>query len=164
MAEKIAIMDQGRLQQYGTPDEVYNLPTNRFVAGFVGSTTMNFLPTSLDRAGDDLVLTAPIEGARPVSVSLRHSGNGAASFTMGVRPEHIELVDPGSGEAWLRGSVTLVEALGPRNVVHLNSDRHVLRVTVPPTVRPRVGDAVGLTLDPKRVHVFVDESGKALTR
>lgn len=164
MAERIAIMDRGRLQQYGTPDEVYNQPTNRFVAGFVGSTMMNFLPTMLDQAGDELVLTTSGEGVRPVTVPLRHSGNGDASYTMGIRPEHIDLVDAGSGDAWLRGSVTLVEALGPRNVVHLNSDRYVLRVTVPPTVRPRIGEAVGLTLDPRRVHVFADESGKALAR
>jgi multiple sugar transport system ATP-binding protein len=162
MAERIAIMDKGRLQQYGTPDEVYNQPANRFVAGFVGSTMMNFLPAALDHTGDDLVLTMPVEGARPVTVHPRSAEDGDDAFTMGIRPEHIELVDPGSDAAWLRGSVTLVEALGPRNIVHLNSDRHVLRVVVPPTVRPRVGDSVGLELDPRRVHVFSDASGRAL--
>lgn len=162
MAERIAIMDGGRLQQFGTPDEVYNHPANRFVAGFVGATMMNFVPTALDPRGDDLVLTTSVAGAKPVSVQPRASGNDGASFTLGVRPEHLELVHPGSDEAWLQGSVTLVEALGPRNIVHLASDRHALRVTVPPTIRPRVGEAVGIALDPKRVHVFADDSGKAL--
>ena len=66
MAEKIAIMDRGQLQQYGSPDDVYNRPSNRFVAGFVGSTTMNFLPALLDHSGDDLVITLPIADSRPV--------------------------------------------------------------------------------------------------
>ena len=58
--------------------------------------------------------------------------------------------------------MTLLEALGPRNIVHLSSDRFLFRVAVPPTVRPRVGESVGLELDTRRVHVFADESGKAL--
>ncbi len=162
MAERIAIMDSGRLQQYGTPDEVYNQPANRFVAGFVGSTVMNFLPVKLDHSGDALVLTMPVEGSQPVSVRARSSENGGDAFTMGIRPEHITLVDPGSESARLRGTVTLLEALGPRNIVHLNSDGYLLRVVVAPTLRPRVGEAVGLDLDPRRVHVFSDASGKAL--
>jgi len=162
MAEKIAIMDRGRLQQYGTPDEVYNQPSNRFVAGFVGSTMMNFLPTTLDRSGGDLVLTIPVVDARPVAVHPRDGDGDSDSFTLGIRPEHIELVDPGSSSASLRGTVTLIESLGPRNIVHLTSDGYLLRVTVPPTVRPRVGEAVGLDLDARRVHVFADASGKAL--
>lgn len=162
MAERIAVMDRGQLQQYGTPDEVYNQPANRFVAGFVGSTMMNFLPTSLDRSGDDLVLRMPVADARPVCVHNRDGDDDSDSFTMGIRPEHIDLVDPGSDSASLRGTVTLIESLGPRNIVHLTSDGHLLRVTVPPTVRPRVGETVGLDLDARRVHVFADTSGKAL--
>jgi len=111
MAEKIAIMDRGRLQQYGTPDEVYNQPSNRFVAGFVGSTMMNFLPTTLDRSGGDLVLTIPVVDARPVAVHPRDGDGDSDSFTLGIRPEHIELVDPGSSSASLRGTVTLIESL-----------------------------------------------------
>ncbi len=162
MAEKIAIMDRGRLQQYGTPDEVYNQPENRFVAGFVGSTMMNFIPTELDRSGDSLVLTLPVAEARPVSVHHRGDGSDGGTYTMGIRPEHIELVEPGADTASLRGTVSLIEALGPRNIVHLASDGHLLRVTVPPTVRPRVGEAVGLELDTRRVHVFADATGEAL--
>jgi ABC-type sugar transport system ATPase subunit len=122
MAEKIAIMDRGRLQQYGTPDEVYNQPENRFVAGFVGSTMMNFIPTELDRSGDDLVLTLPVADAKPVSVHHRGGDEDGGSYTMGIRPEHIELVDPGAETAALRGVVSLIESLGPRNIVHLASD------------------------------------------
>ena len=162
MAEKIAIMDQGRLQQYGTPDEVFNRPSNRFVAGFVGSTTMNFLPVSLERMGDALVLTVPLADARLLTVTARGVHGDGGPFTMGIRPEHVALVEPGSDSATLRGTVTLIEALGPRNIVHLTNDAHMLRVTVPPTVRPLVGESVGLALDTGRVHVFDDESGKAL--
>ena len=162
MAEKIAIMDRGQLQQYGSPDDVYNRPSNRFVAGFVGSTTMNFLPAMLDHSGDDLVITLPVADSRPVTVHPRGAEDGSDTFTMGIRPEHIELVDPGSSAASLSATVTLLEALGPRNIVHLSSDKFLFRVAVPPTVRPRVGEAVGLELDTRRVHVFADASGMAL--
>ena len=141
---------------------MYNRPANRFVAGFVGSTTMNFLPTALDRSGDSLVLTLPIPDARPVAVAHRDGADVEGTFTMGVRPEHIQLVDPGSEAAALAGEVTLIESLGPRNIVHLARDGHLLRVTVPPTVRPRVGESVGLAIDSNRVHVFADTSGKVL--
>src|SRR5438093_2263615 len=68
MADRIAVMDLGVLQQYGSPDEIYNAPANRFVAGFVGSTQMNFLPASL------------------VPIDLRERANGAR-LTTGIRPE-----------------------------------------------------------------------------
>ena len=142
MADRIAVMNLGVLQQYGTPAEIYDSPANRFVAGFVGSTQMNFLPASL--------------------ANMRPPGNGAAEMTVGIRPENLRLVDPDSCEAMLRGKVTLVEPLGAKDVVHLSLDRQDVRVVGVPGRRPRIGDNVGIAADPDRVHFFDDSTGEAV--
>src|SRR5256885_7305425 len=142
MADRIAVMNLGVLQQYGTPAEIYDSPANRFVAGFVGSTQMNFLPASFAK--------------------LRPPTNGAADVTMGVRAENLRLVEPDSPDAALRGKVNLVEPLGAKDVVHLSLDRHDVRVIGVPGRRPHVGDNVGVAADLERVHFFDDETGEAI--
>jgi len=138
MADRIAVMNLGELQQYGTPDEIYNRPRNRFVAGFVGSTQMNFLPAAL----------AP---------SLAEDGR-VDGVTLGIRPEALDLVPTDDPRALLRASVVLVEPLGPKDIVHLEVEGRPVRVVAPPGRRPRVGDNVGVACDTKRVHRFDDET------
>jgi multiple sugar transport system ATP-binding protein len=138
MADRIAVLDFGELQQYGTPDEIYNRPRNRFVAGFVGSTRMNFLPV------DDVP-------------GLARSG----AVTVGVRPEAFRLVSPDDPAGQIRGRIVLVEPLGAKDVVHVDVDRDTVRVTSSPGARPHVGDTVGLVADRARVHLF-DEAGLTL--
>ncbi len=142
MADRIAVMNLGELQQFGSPDEIYNRPRNRFVAGFVGSTQMNFLPASLAPA---LAADGRVEGV-----------------TLGIRPEALELVASDDPRASLRAAVVLVEPLGAKDVLHLEVDDRPLRVVGPPGRRPRVGDRVGVACDPGRVHRFDDETDLAL--
>jgi multiple sugar transport system ATP-binding protein len=142
MADQIAVMNLGVLQQYGTPAEIYDSPANRFVAGFVGSTQMNFLPASV--------------------ADLRPPANGAAQVSIGVRPENLRIVATDSPEATLRAKVTLVEPLGAKDVVHLSLDGHEVRVIGTPGQRPRIGENVGVVADVERVHFFDDETGQAV--
>ena len=142
MADRIAVMNLGVLQQYRTPAEIYDSPANRFVAGFVGSTQMNFLPASV--------------------ANVRPQANGSAEVTVGVRPENLHLVGPDSAEATLRGKVTLVEPLGAKDVVHLSLGSHDVRVIGVPGQRPRIGDDVGIAADKDRVHFFDDATGEAM--
>jgi multiple sugar transport system ATP-binding protein len=142
MADRIAVMDLGVLQQYGTPAEIYDSPANRFVAGFVGSTQMNFLPVSLAK--------------------LQPPSNGRGDVTVGVRPENLRVVDADSSDAMLRGKVTLVEPLGAKDVIHLSLDGHDVRVIGVPGKRPRIGDNVGVVADLDRVHFFDDATGQAV--
>jgi multiple sugar transport system ATP-binding protein len=144
MADKIAVMDLGVLQQYGSPQEIYNSPANRFVAGFVGSTQMNFLP------------------AREVPIDLPTNAPDGRGITVGVRPENLTLAAPDSPEAALKARVSLVEPLGAKDVVHLTIDQYDVRVIATPGTRPRIGDNVGVVLDRQRIHLFDDETGKAL--
>jgi multiple sugar transport system ATP-binding protein len=142
MADRIAVMNVGVLQQYGTPAEIYDSPANRFVAGFVGSTQMNFLPASL--------------------VDVRPPANGAENVSLGLRAENLRIVAADSPDAMLRGKVNLVEPLGAKDVVHLSLDRHDVRVVGTPGNRPRIGEKVGVATDLERIHFFDDETGQAI--
>ena len=144
MADQIAVMNLGVLQQFGTPQEIYNSPTNRFVAGFVGSTQMNFLP------------------AQEVPIELPAQARNGRSVTVGVRPENLSLVAPDSADATLKAKVNLVEPLGAKDVVHVTIDHQDVRVIATPGLRPRIGDQVGIAFDRQRLHVFDDETGEAV--
>jgi ABC-type sugar transport system ATPase subunit len=120
MADRIAVMNFGELQQYGSPAEIYHRPRNRFVAGFVGSTQMNFLPAS--------VLPEQAPDGR------------TESLTVGVRPEAVSLVGPDDDAARLQATVVLVEPLGAKDIVHLELGEHALRAIGTPGRRPRVGE------------------------
>ena len=140
----VYVMNLGVLQQFGTPHEIYNSPANRFVAGFVGSTQMNFLP-----AGE-------------VPIDLPASARNGRKVTVGIRPENLSLVAPDSADAALKAKVTLVEPLGAKDVVHVTVDHHEVRVIATPGTRPRIGEDVGIALDRERLHVFDDETGEAV--
>ena len=142
MADHIAVMNLGELQQYGSPAEIYHHPRNRFVAGFVGSTQMNFLPAA--------ALAAHAPAGRTEGV------------TAGVRPETVTLVAPDDAAAALGARVVLVEPLGAKDIVHLEAGEHALRAVGSPGRRPRIGDNVGVAVDAARLRFFDDETGLAL--
>jgi multiple sugar transport system ATP-binding protein len=142
MADHIAVMNLGELQQYGAPAEIYHHPRNRFVAGFVGSTQMNFLPAALLADG------AP-QG--------RTEGT-----TVGVRPEALALAAPDDPAARLQVRVVLVEPLGAKDIVHLELGEQMLRAIGTPGRRPRVGENVGVVVDTSRLRYFDDETGLAV--
>ena len=167
MADRIAVMDLGRLQQFGTPDEIYNQPANRFVANFVGSVLINFLPARYEAADGRATVTLLDGKTRPIDVSERRAAvetrvQPGGTLSLAVRPEAVRLVSPDSDEATLQAKVGLVEPLGAKDVVHLTVDGHDVRTVLAPGSRPRIGDSVGLALDPDRVHLFDDASGLAL--
>jgi multiple sugar transport system ATP-binding protein len=130
MADQIAVMNLGVLQQFAPPLEIYNRPANKFVAGFVGSTRINFLPA--DKVG----VPAP-------------TATGAGSVTLAVRPEYIGLVQPGAHDATITAKVDLVEPLGANDVIHLSWKGYDIRAIGRPGARPRIGDNVGLVFPPE---------------
>jgi multiple sugar transport system ATP-binding protein len=138
MADRIAVMNYGVLQQFGPPLEIYKRPANTFVAGFVGSTPINFLPVV----------------AMPAWLLPRHV-NGATR-TLAIRPEYLTLVASDDTEATIRATVSLVEPLGGKDVVHLAWNDHQLRALGRPGQRPRLGDEVGVIFDPAQILFFDD--------
>jgi multiple sugar transport system ATP-binding protein len=169
MGDKIAIMFGGLLQQIGTPTEVYDYPTNLFVAGFIGSPSMNLLPCR--RAGDGLQVS-PFEGADAVSLPL--SGAPAARFAaaadatdliLGVRPEDVHLShEPGATGERLPVEVYIVEPLGSEKIVNVRLAGHVLKARTAPTFAARTGETLYARIDPTRAHLFDAQSTLSLTR
>jgi multiple sugar transport system ATP-binding protein len=167
MADRIAVMNLGVLQQYGTPDEIYNRPANRFVANFVGSVLNNFLPCRYSYEDGRGVVRISGGESRPLDVSDRREAvegraGGDASLMLAVRPERIRLVAPDDPGAILTAKVLLVEPLGAKDVTHLTYDGLDLRASLPTGQRPRVGDRVGVAMDPADVHLFDEATGLAL--
>jgi len=133
MADKIVVLNAGRIEQYGTPMELYRTPANKFVAGFIGSPRMNFL-----------------EGA--------HAEKYRAA-TIGVRPEHLR-ISRESGD-W-HGRVGVVEHLGSDTFLHVHMDGVGLQTVRTEGEKEFVpGDTVWLSPDPSRIYRF-DQSGLAL--
>jgi multiple sugar transport system ATP-binding protein len=163
MADRIAVMNLGVLQQYGTPDEIYNRPANRFVANFVGSILMNFMPARYENG-----TVQPIGGeSRAVDVSDRRGAvesrpDIGSGLTLAIRPERIEVVAPDAPEVTVRAKVSLVEPLGAKDVIHLSFDGQDVRAVGAPGNRPRIGDNLGLVFPPDAVHVIDDGTGLVL--
>ncbi len=121
MADRIAVLQRGQVEQIGTPLELYRRPRNLFVAGFIGSPRMNLLPTAVGATGPDgVTVTLPGGGAITVPASAEGLAVGQA-LTLGMRPEHLGLGEApgGPADATLRGRAELVEHLGGEILAHV---------------------------------------------
>ena len=159
MADRIVVMKSGVIQQVGTPEEVYETPTNLFVAGFIGSPAMNFLPVTL--RGD----RAALEDGRTLPLSLLGTGaagrpEGDATLILGVRPEHFT-VAPDDPDA-LAVTVDLVEPLGSDTLVHFRLAETDAIARVSPDLRPKPGDTLPLIPVRGKTLLFDQESGRAI--
>jgi multiple sugar transport system ATP-binding protein len=167
MADRIAVMNLGVLQQFGTPDEIYNRPASRFVARFVGSVLNNFLPVTFDLGAGSASVRVIGMDARPIDVTDRTAAvservSAGGSLTASIRPEHVRLVPMDAPDALMRAIISLVEPLGAKDVIHMSFDGRDVRAVGLPGKRPRIGDRVGLAWDPSHMHLFDDETGLVL--
>jgi multiple sugar transport system ATP-binding protein len=163
MADKIAVMYGGILQQVGTPADVYDRPANLFVAGFIGSPAMNFLRCRMaaDRA------TLLLEGEVPLPVQPSAASRFANAPTdrnliLGVRPEDVALRHDQQAEFY-PVEVYVVEPLGAENIVDVRLAGHVLKVRTLPTFTAQIGDSLFMRIDQSRAHLFDAETTLALT-
>lgn len=158
LADRVVVMSGGRIEQFGKPLELYHLPANRFVAGFIGSPKMNFLPVTAAHSVDGH-LTVTSCG---VEIATQVQGQASDGLTLGIRPEHVQLVEPGS--ASLNGQVLMVERLGAESLAYVRlNGGEVVTVSVDGSHLIRDGETVGLQPDPVHCHLF-DAQGQALPR
>jgi multiple sugar transport system ATP-binding protein len=127
LADRIAVMHKGLLQQVGTPEEVYNRPANTFVARFMGSPPMNLLPARLAQSDGTTHLTCAGSRIAIDPATLARLGR-AGELLLGIRPEHIELAAADDPREGLVLSIDMVEPVGPRVIVHLGKDGAVKAV------------------------------------
>jgi multiple sugar transport system ATP-binding protein len=154
MGQRIAVMKDGRLQQVGTPLEVYGRPANLFVAGFVGSPPMNLLPVRLG-GGGTLLSGAGFELPVPRSARAALGGQDGRELVAGIRPEGLtEAASGSSGGARLRAEVELAEPLGSEVVVHARHGGLILIAKLGPQRVPELGARIELELDPEALHLF----------
>lgn len=158
MATKIAILNGGRVEQVGTPEEVYDRPATIFVAGFVGSPAMNMVQARVSADGG----MVRIDGDALSGVLWPGSTPGI-EVVAGVRPEHIEIVDraPSVGLSGL-ATVDLVENLGSEQVMSCLIGDSRFSVKVNRSRRLQVGDTVILAVRPELVHIFDPQTTERL--
>jgi multiple sugar transport system ATP-binding protein len=162
LADKIVVLNAGRVEQVGAPLELYHYPRNLFVAGFIGSPRMNFLETVLKAVGQGGVEVELPGGSRlsvPVKVAAVQPGD---RVTLGVRPEHIR--EGGGGDRELSGNVLVVEHMGGETNLYVGLDEsHQLVVKAAGASKVRVGGRVTLGISGSDAHLF-DRSGPARER
>jgi multiple sugar transport system ATP-binding protein len=169
MASRIVVLNAGIVEQVGAPLELYHNPINRFVAGFIGSPKMNFLPCKLVSADAREAKVALPDGT-DVTVAVDATRASAGDdLTLGVRPEHFllrtgEAAGEGAGNT-VRGEVVLVENLGESTLIYLKQDKiEALTLCRTEGTSPaKEGEPIEVTLAPTVAYLF-DMDGKAFTR
>ena len=154
LADKIVVLKDGLVQQIGSPMDLYHRPANAFVAGFLGSPSMNFLDVDVvDVSGDQAtVRNAALD---PVSLTIRHPGIVAGGKArLGVRPQYLS-PDVGSGAGVLHGKIVLTERLGAETIVEaMTTDGKPLIVALARDAKFVIGSQISLRFDPEFAHLF----------
>ena len=164
LGDRVVVMKDGRVQQVGEPLELYGRPTNKFVAGFIGSPAMNFVEVAISDAGG--TLWADAAGLRlklPPRMADRVRAHAGGRMTLGVRPEALH---PATGtdaeECCFDTIVDVVEPLGNEILVNFRAGGASMVARVDPAVRLKAHQTVRLALDPERVHFFDAKSETAI--
>ncbi len=157
LADRIVVMRDGRIEQIGTPSQLYDHPVNTFVAGFMGSPPMNLLPAQVSMQDTHRLAlsdgqTLPLGHHRTAPLS------PGQAVLLGLRPERIDVGPAGT----LRAEVELVEALGGETVLHTRVAGQALLVRVPTRVEATIGQPIMLAVAPQALYVFDAASGKVL--
>ncbi|EDZ95538.1 MULTISPECIES: ABC transporter ATP-binding protein [Limnospira] len=179
LADRIVILEQGRIQQVGTPQQVYSKPANRMVATFLGNPPMNIIPATY---GNSLFWVGSQSVACPMVIREKIHPQEGQRFELGIRPEHLQLnlseseTDPVEKDVWaldkvpLELEVSVVEPLGRETLVRAtwpsNDPKtvqgNILQLMASPSVRVRPGDRIPVTLDLNYLMIFDPATGKVL--
>lgn len=164
LGDKVAVMKDGIIQQFGTPKQIYNDPANLFVASFIGSPPMNFIPLRLQRQEGRLLALLDSGQARcelPLGVQL--PGLEDRDVILGIRPEQITLTpNEPNGMPTLRAEVQVIEPTGPDTLVFINLNASKVCCRLAPDEAPQVGQTLNVQFDPAKVLLFDANTGERL--
>jgi len=163
VGDKICIMYRGEVQQYATPKEVFNHPSNRFVAGFIGSPPMNFIDVTLEEEDGKFYLN---QGTFKIDVTkygkLIKEGASGPNLTLGIRPEHISISDKHLKNS-VKAQVYVTETLGPKTVVNLMIEKDkIIKVIGKPGLSYKLGGTMWIGFSIKKIHVIDKKTEKVL--
>ncbi len=167
LADRVVVMNRGRIEQIGTPNDLYHAPKTRFVAGFIGSPAMNFLPCRLEdaagalrvRLSDDIVLPVP-----PLHAGRYRSHAGRPGLTFGLRPEHLTDGKPNGAPqpATIDAAIEVTEPLGMETLVFFRVNGIDVCARVSPDAGAREGVRMRLAASLDHMHLIDDASGCVL--
>ena len=155
MADRIAVMNHGVVEQIGSPQEIYDLPATMFVADFVGSPPMNFIPFEGRLARADRAVRL---GDANVAIPEAREDGVSRSLVLGVRPENVTFSDASP----VRGRVFGAEYLGTTQIVTVDTGQGQIKARMPSLLSVRAGEAVGLAFKSESLIVFDGASGRAM--
>ena len=154
LADRVVVHDGGRIAQVGSPLDLYHRPENRFVASFIGSPAMNFVPATIVSAdGHDVRLKPRCEGI--ISASIRRPLAAAGrEVELGIRPEHLRPTDPGSDSSVINGRISMLEHLGNTTILHVDTPAGPLVVEDESESAAKIGAQIGLGFGAGRTRLF----------
>ena len=163
LAQRIVVLSGGNIMQVGTPDEIYNQPVSKFVAGFTGSPPMNFLEGSLAKTdvGAAVMIGADVVAMEAGTASFFASHHGRR-VTFGIRPEDVRAEKLNAADAPLKAQVVVAEPLGAETLITFATSGGDLVARLSPQHKLVPGQAVTLWLDMRKAHVFDAETGVVL--
>ena len=153
LADRVVVLDRGRIAQVGSPLDLYHRPQNRFVASFIGSPAMNFVPATV-RSFEDGRARLSVGGPSDIVARTRRPAPAGAQVELGIRPEHITPTEPGGAASVLDGRISMLEHLGHTTILYVETAAAPLVVEDEGESAARIGDQVGLAFDSERVHLF----------
>ncbi len=159
MADRIVVLQNGIVQQYDTPEVVYEKPANQFVAGFIGSPTMNFFQVEL--RGDAVAFAHDGTAAPLDAAACARLKSAAGKGVLGIRPEHFDVV-AGAHAAAIPVIIKLVEPLGSDTLIHFDVAGTAAIARVDPAMKPKVGERLSLLPQPDKIHLFDTATGQVL--
>ncbi|HIO00705.1 MAG TPA: ABC transporter ATP-binding protein [Alphaproteobacteria bacterium] len=165
MGQRIAVLHEGKLQQLGTPAEVYDVPANKFVATFMGAPPMNLIDGELQNNGTEWVFTRSdyrfVIDRVQMNIGEEVLSSSKGTVSLGVRPEDMRLAS--SKSEGIPGVIRFLEPIGSDLFVTIDVDPHSLQVRLPPKTQVATGDKVGIEFDYPKAHIFnVDEENLQL--
>ncbi|MFG3452862.1 ABC transporter ATP-binding protein [Stutzerimonas stutzeri] len=163
LGDKVAVMKDGIVQQFGTPKEIYNNPANLFVASFIGSPPMNFIPLRLSRdaAGWRALLESGQDRCElPLDLANGQSLEGR-EVILGIRPEQIS-VGTEAGQPSLRAEVQVIEPTGPDTMIFVSLNQTKVCCRLAPDAAPNPGTSLTLQFEPDKVLLFDAQTGERL--
>ena len=164
LGDKVAVMKDGIIQQFGTPKQIYNDPANLFVASFIGSPPMNFIPLRLQRREGRLLALLDSGQARcELPLGMQDAGLEERDVIVGIRAEQIVLApaEP-NGLPVIRAEAQVIEPTGPDTLVFVNLNGSKVCCRLAPDDAPQVGQSLNLQFDPAKVLLFDANTGERL--
>ncbi|WP_455369837.1 TOBE domain-containing protein, partial [[Eubacterium] cellulosolvens] len=155
MADHLAILNKGVVEQIGDPETIYGKPKNRYVASMIGSPAMNFLEGTWEASDTEAYLNCGDFKIKLTKFKEPIEKDSTSSeLTFGIRPEHIKVNHEKISPESVQANVIMEEPLGSETILHLNINEELVKAIVPPTFQTKYGEKLWMDFDMDRIHVL----------